>query len=103
MSFQAVVTKGAPLRVRKETCNRRVQVVNLDHQMESLRVFLDEPSITNGEEWESLPMTEDNINDLINRIKTELHAQEPRGGKRSKRKRPKRKSKKLKYFFLKRK
>jgi hypothetical protein len=99
MSFQAVVTKGTPLRVRKQESDRRVQQFNLDHQLASLQVFLESTEIANGEEWESLPMTHANVDTLINTINSTPRT----GGKRSKRKRPKRKSKKLKYFFLKRK
>ena len=98
-SFQAIVTKGTPLLVRKVVSDRRVQQFNLDHQLESIQVFLESAEIANGEEWESLPTTHANVDHLINTINSTPRT----GGKRSKRKRPKRKSKKLKYFFLKKK
>lgn len=99
MSFQAIVTKGTPLTVSKEECDRPVQPFNLQHQLASLSLFVNESNVANGEEWKSLPMTEENVDELINTIKTTTFT----GGKRSKRKRPKKKSKKLKYFYLKRK
>lgn len=107
MSFQAIVTKGTPLKVRKEVCDRPVQPFNLQHQLASLDSFVTERSVADGKEWSSLPMTEANADVLINTINTPTVT----GGKRYKRKRPKTskrpkkstKSKKLKYFYLKRK
>lgn len=99
MSFQVIVTKGTPLTVRKEPCDRPVQEFRLEHQKAALRAFTSS-NFEDGEEWGSLPMEERYADELINHINEE---QNTRGGKRSKRKRPTRKSRKLKYFSLKRK
>ena len=105
MAFVVKVIKGNPLRYRHTPAEpgRRAETLPPNHQIAALEEFLDSPEMADGEEWTSIPQSNIDIEQLIKKIINKFNAQEFRGGKRSKRKRPKRKSKKLKYFFLKRK
>lgn len=95
---------GTPHEVRIEETERPPEKLNAEHQIAVFKEVLNSGMVG---EITFRPLIRTDADNLIEELLIEKEQlgeiTVKRGGKRSKRKRPKRKSKKLKYFFLKKK